>query len=78
MNGHLNYGLTVEQLYHECARVIKEGHGKKHILISTDDEGNGFHTLFYGIQTSQDEINSTYEYCLIDSSEKPEHVVLLG
>lgn len=34
-------GITVEQLYLECARQIKADNGKRHIMISTDDEGNG-------------------------------------
>ena len=42
-----NLGLTVKQLKTFCNEQIKKGNGNKHILISCDDEGNGFHTLFY-------------------------------
>ena len=42
-----NQGITVIDLYLECAKQIKAGNGKKHILITTDDEGNGYHELFF-------------------------------
>lgn len=42
-----NLGMTVEQLLEMCKEQIKKGNGKKHIIISDDDEGNGYHTLFY-------------------------------
>ncbi len=40
--------ITVEQLFAECVKQIKAGNGKRRILISTDDEGNGYHELFFG------------------------------
>lgn len=41
-------GLTVEALCHFCIEEILKGNGQKHIQISMDDEGNAYHTLFYG------------------------------
>lgn len=43
----MNLGLTVNQLYEACKAQIAKGNGDKHIIISDDDEGNGYHTLFY-------------------------------
>lgn len=42
-----NLGLTVNQLLELCKKQVKKGNGNKHIIISNDDEGNGYHTLFY-------------------------------
>ena len=42
-----NLGLTVNELFELCKEQIKKGNGGKHIIISDDDEGNGYHTLFY-------------------------------
>lgn len=39
--------MTVGQLYLACAKQIEDGNGDKKIMISTDDEGNGYHGLFY-------------------------------
>ena len=49
-----NQGITVEQLYEECAKQIKAGNGKRHIMISEDDEGNGYHELFIGFSPDYD------------------------
>ena len=40
---------TVEQLYAELGKLVKKGMGGKKILLSNDDEGNGYHEMFYGI-----------------------------
>lgn len=47
-------GITIKQLYEECARQIKAGRGDRHVLISQDDEGNGYHELFYGFSPDLD------------------------
>ena len=41
-------GITVMQLYAECVKQINAGNGKRHIMISGDDEGNSYHELFFG------------------------------
>ena len=45
-----NTALTVADLKKMCDYQIKQGNGNKKILISNDDEGNGFHELFYAFQ----------------------------
>lgn len=42
-----NLGITVNQLLDLCKEQVKKGNGDKHIIISNDNEGNGYHTLFY-------------------------------
>ena len=39
--------LTVTALAEACQIQIKKGNGSKIIMISDDDEGNGFHYLWY-------------------------------
>lgn len=65
-------GLTVNALCAECMYLIAEGKGEKHIQISRDDEGNGFHTLFYGFT---DEGKEDYNY---HDNVNTEDIVLLG
>jgi len=72
-----NLGVTVNDLYKACAEEIKNGNGDKHIVISSDDEGNTFHTLFYLFATDRE----TVEYCLDneqDGTHTPENCVILG
>ena len=40
---------TIDDLYREVVAMRKKGLGKKKIMISADDEGNGYHQLFFGI-----------------------------
>lgn len=49
-------GITIEQLYKECAEQMEAGNGKRHIMISGDDEGNSYHELFYGFSPCKDVI----------------------
>ena len=44
-------GITVEALCFYCMQEIIKGNAQRHIQISMDDEGNAFHTLFYGLTT---------------------------
>ena len=44
-------GITVDALYNQLAALRSSGMGKKKIMISDDDEGNGFHELFVGVNT---------------------------
>ena len=39
--------VTVERLLELCKEQIAKGNGKKEILLSNDDEGNGYHECFY-------------------------------
>ena len=76
--GHRDFkhgnGITVEALCLYCMQEIVNGNGQKHIQISMDDEGNGFHTLFYGFCSNKNTINS-YDYH--DDVDKKK-IILLG
>ena len=40
-------GVTVNQLLELCKQQIAKGNGDKLILLSNDDEGNGYHEMIY-------------------------------
>lgn len=61
---------TVRELLKECEKEIAKGNGDKIILISDDDEGNGFHYLDYDF-TPDAHIVKDYGY-------DPEKEILLG
>ena len=52
--------MNVEELMEYCKEAIENGKGKHEILISDDDEGNGFHYLFYSFQP--DDVVKDYGY----------------
>lgn len=74
----MNKGITVNQLLSECQELVKCGLGDKHILISCDDEGNGFHTLFYLFETDKESIQEYKNSCGFHDDNDVNEIVLLG
>lgn len=73
-----NLGVTVGQLFLACKEQIDKGNKDKHILISEDDEGNGYHTLFYGFT---DKDNKYFKQLLESEHDRTHNVdncVILG
>lgn len=46
--------LTVRELAVKCTKLIQAGFGDKKILITNDNEWNGYHELFDGFYTTDD------------------------
>lgn len=73
----MNKQLKVQDLYKLCEQEIKKGNSQRLIVISDDNEGNGFHGLFYGFT----EINEKeQEYYPIYDSVETNHkkIIVLG
>lgn len=58
----MNKAMTIEELAQFVKEQIKNGNGKKHILLSRDEEGNGYHECFFAF-TPTDEFNES-DRCL--------------
>ena len=43
--------ITVDELYKALGQARKAGFGGKKILLSNDDEGNGYHQCFFTVST---------------------------
>lgn len=52
---------TVKQLYEELGELIKAGHGDRALVISDDNEGNGYHGMFYSPSLGEELIESAAE-----------------
>lgn len=72
----IDRGITVKELLLLCSKEVKKGNGDKHILISDDDEGNGFHTLFYGFDDSKD--GTEYAIAMEHDNHNADEVIVLG
>lgn len=71
-------GMTVRDLTELCFHLIKEGCADKRILITQDDEGNGFHTLWGDCETDVGTIRRVKECTPFHDNDDPEDVILLG
>lgn len=45
----MNKQMTISILFELCKKEIAKGNGDKNIVISDDNEGNGFHGMFLRI-----------------------------
>ena len=67
--------LTVSELYKFCLTEIAKGNGNKHIVVADDNEGNGYHGLFYGFTPCTEEFkNDIYDSNYSDE----ENAIILG
>ena len=73
----INLGITVNELFEFWKKKKKKGNGEKHVLISSDDEGNNFHTLFYGFTDEPEEVQYLLEYEQ-DGTHTVDNCVVLG
>lgn len=39
--------VTVQEMYNALGKAISEGNGNKYLVVSDDNEGNGYHGCFY-------------------------------
>lgn len=59
----MNKPLTIKQLHEECEKQIKAGRGDYAIMLSNDDEGNGYHYCWYTFITVEELIESDPLIC---------------
>ena len=71
-------GMTVRELFHACAEQIRLGNEDRIVQISNDDEGNGYHTLFFTFSPLSDNATAIEDGLLHDSGYTPDQIVLLG
>lgn len=67
--------ITVNKLKKLCEEQIKKGNGNKVIMISSDDEGNEYHYLWYDFS---DVIKLGAEDFVLEDIAKIEETIILG
>lgn len=71
--------LTVSKLLKLCKEQVELGNGNKIIAISDDNEGNGFHGLFYGFTTlDTDNDRDAFRDSIYDSEDDLDKLIILG
>lgn len=46
--------MTIKELKRCIDKQIEQGNGEKHILLSNDDEGNGYHAMYFAFTPIED------------------------
>lgn len=57
--------ITVKMLMSFCKDAIRKGCGDKKIYISSDDEGNSFHPLYFQFTTDPNEVKDVCDLGLV-------------
>lgn len=70
--------LTVKNLYEMCQNQIRKGNGDKIVCLSRDDEGNGYHYLWYDFLDDKKSIKMIEGMDMLPSGADPNNIVLLG
>lgn len=39
--------MKLKDLYQACKELMKKGHGEKSLIVAADNEGNGYHGMFF-------------------------------
>lgn len=73
----MQQAMTIDELIHVLVKENAKGNGGKHILISTDDEGNGYHELFFGVSPITDDFKGT-DFSGVDFETAKKDYVILG
>lgn len=73
--------ITIKMLYEMAKQEIEKGNGDKLIVLSDDNEGNGYHGMFFGFTSKVKDIKDCTEdgTNVYDShSNNPKEIVILG
>lgn len=68
--------LKVKELEILCKEQISLGNGNKYIMISNDDEGNGYHYLWYSFCKPNEANLQNYE--IDDEIASKDNTIILG
>lgn len=70
--------LTVRELLKACQQQVTMGNGDKIVLLSNDDEGNGFHTLYFAFTADLKTLTLFRLGGMFHDHNDPKDVVILG
>ena len=69
--------MKVKELLNLCLNQIKKGNAEKTVFISSDDEWNSYHELFYWFSDLKDWFLDDWNIEDIERYHKKEDVILL-
>ena len=71
--------IKLKDLYAACKKQMEMGNGEKVLVVSDDNEGNGFHGMFFTVSTIRKKDRRYYESIIRDSCEtNADNILLVG
>ena len=73
--------MTVEKLFNELKELVEAGQGNKKVVVADDNEGNGYHGVYYSVTSDPKEVEGNIKVSngLYDSQETNyKNIVIIG
>ena len=73
--------ITVKDLYRDLAILMKQGRGDDYIVVADDEEGNGYHGIFFSVTDNPKDIRECIEFSngLYGSvTDDPNKIIIIG
>ena len=71
--------IKLKTLYEECKKLVEAGHGEKVLVLSDDNEGNGYHGMFYTLTVLTPDNKKDFAGLVSDNQEPNlENIIILG
>ena len=61
--------IKLKDLYQACKKLMKEGHGEKSLVVAADNEGNGYHGMFFTLTVITPENADGFRGLIGDNAE---------
>jgi hypothetical protein len=75
MSKRVNFPMTLDQLIAEAIKAKSKYGGGKYVLLSTDEEGNGFHECYYTFSLGDETMRGLFD---VPNDLNPKDCVTLG
>ena len=69
--------MKLKDLYSECKRLMEAGNGEKSLILSDDNEGNGYHGMFYTLTVITPENADGFVGLIGDNTEPDIHNIIV-
>lgn len=69
--------IKLKDLYHDCKVLMEKGYGEKSLILSDDNEGNGYHGMFFTLTPITHENVDNFSGLIGDNAEPNIHNIIL-
>ena len=69
--------LKLKDLYHECRKLMEEGHGEKSLVTASDNEGNSYHGMYFSLTVINHENVDDFSGLIRDNNEPNIHNIIV-
>ena len=73
--------IKVKDLYRDLAMLMKEGRGDDYVVVADDEEGNGYHGIFFSVTDDPKDVRECIEFSngLYGSvTNDPNKIIIIG